>query len=117
MDSLVRVHNASENNATEMAHFFKTVKNLIRKYQLTFVFAAHEHKGVYSSEEAGRLPSSNDLRGSNEIAAVADSVLNLRLTKDGLFLYHTKSRFAEALGPCMIRIEDQGTEKTIVRAY
>jgi RecA-family ATPase len=117
VDSLVRVHSAEENSSTAMAEFFGVIKNLIRKYNVTFIFADHEHKGVYSADKRDMLPTSNDLRGSNEKGAVADSVLSLRLTKDGLMLFHTKSRFTEASLPLLIKIIDEGAHSTKVVAF
>lgn len=117
VDSLVRVHGANENSSTEMAQFFGVIKRLIRSHGVTFIFADHENKGVYSAEARGAAPSSNDLRGSNEKGAAVDSVFNFRRTEEGLFLYHTKSRFATAAEPELIKIEDPTAGETIVRAY
>ena len=96
IDSLVRIHRGSENSSTEMAQVFGELKKMMREFQCTFVIADHERKQVCWSEVEDKEPSSNDLRGSNEKAAFADSVLSLRKKKGELFLYHTKSRFCEA---------------------
>lgn len=118
IDSLVRVHKGNENSSTEMAQVFSVVKRLIREYNCSFFFADHENKGVYSHEPGQEKdPSSNDLRGSNEKGAFADSVLNLRKQKGELFLYHTKSRFCEAQLPFMVKIEDVSEDKIAVRSY
>jgi KaiC/GvpD/RAD55 family RecA-like ATPase len=118
VDSLVRVHKGNENSSTEMAQVFNTVKRIIREYNCSFFFADHENKGVYSQDpEHEKDPSSNDLRGSNEKGAFADSVLNLRKQKGELFLYHTKSRFCEAQLPFMVKIEDVSEDKIAVRSY
>lgn len=117
IDSLVRIHRGSENSSTEMSLVFGEFKKLMREFDCTFVIADHEGKQVYWSEIEDKEPSSNDLRGSNEKAAFADSVLSLRKKKGDLFLYHTKSRFIEASSPIMIKILDSEPGKTEVRGY
>jgi KaiC/GvpD/RAD55 family RecA-like ATPase len=118
IDSLVRVHKGNENSSTEMAQVFNVVKKLTREFNCSFIFADHENKGVYQQDpEHEKDPSSNDLRGSNEKGAFADTVLNLRKQKGDLFLYHTKSRYCEAQLPVMVKIEDDGDTKIAVRSY
>jgi hypothetical protein len=118
IDSLVRVHKANENSSTEMAQVFSVIKGLVKEFKCSFFFADHEHKGIYN-QQVEVDPSSNDLRGSNEKGAFADSVLSLRKKGADLFLYHTKSRHAEAQLPLLVRIEDLDEAKTklAVRAY
>jgi hypothetical protein len=118
IDSLVRVHKGNENSSTEMAQVFNVVKKLTREFNCAFVFADHENKGVYQQDpDHEKDPSSNDLRGSNEKGAFADSVLNLRKQKGDLFLYHTKSRYCEAQLPVMVKIEDVDENRISVRSY
>jgi KaiC/GvpD/RAD55 family RecA-like ATPase len=117
IDSLVRIHRGSENSSTELAQVFGEFKKLMREFNCTFIFADHEGKQVWWSEIEDKEPSSNDLRGSNEKAAFADSVLSLRRKKGELYLYHTKSRFAEAVLPIMVKISDTEIGKTEVRGY
>jgi KaiC/GvpD/RAD55 family RecA-like ATPase len=117
IDSLVRIHRGSENSSTELSQVFGEFKKLMREFDCTFIFADHEGKQVYWSEIENKEPNSNDLRGSNEKAAFADSVLSLRRKKGELFLYHTKSRFGEAVLPIMIKIYDPENGKTEVSGY
>jgi archaellum biogenesis ATPase FlaH len=119
IDSLVRVHRMNENSSTEMASFFASLKKLMRQFKCSFFLLDHENKGVYQSEELEREPSSNDLRGSNEKGAFADSVLSLRRREGELHLFHTKSRYDEATPPSTVRILDldEVKSKIEVRAY
>lgn len=117
VDSLVRVNDGDENFSTSMAAFFDPIMSLAHEYGIAFIFIDHEGKAVYQSENQNREPSSNDLRGSNAKAAAADAVFSLRITKEGLRFYHTKSRFGIASLPSTIRIDDEGEDKLYVRAY
>jgi RecA-family ATPase len=121
IDSLVRIHRGEENSSTEMSGVFKTVKNLIRQFNCSFLFADHEGKAAYHYDPKvpEKEPSSNDLRGSNEKAAFVDTVLSLKRKDGELYLYHTKSRHAEAIAPFLIKIEDLDEAKTklAVRGY
>lgn len=115
MDSLVRVHGVEENNASEMKLFFAEVKKLADELGITFIFADHVSKmAVTQDPKAQRDPSSNDLRGSNEKGAFADSVLSLYMKDGGLVLHHTKARWAEAVAPFNVRIEDTDPRTTTV---
>jgi len=118
IDSLIRVHKVNENSSNEMAQVFNVVKKLAREFNCTFFFADHENKGVYN-QETEKEPSSNDLRGSNEKGAFADSILSLRKKNGELYMYHTKSRHCEAGLPIMVKIEDMDEAKTklCVRGY
>jgi hypothetical protein len=118
IDSLVRVHRANENFSTEMAGVFSTVKQITKEFKCSVIFSDHEHKGVYHQDNESD-PSSNDLRGSNEKGAFADTVLSLRKKDGELYLYHTKSRFCEASLPFLVKIEDTDVAKTklVVKGY
>lgn len=116
IDSLVRVHKGNENSSTEMARVFSEVKKITREFGCSVIFADHEHKGIYGEEDT-REPSSNDLRGSNEKGAFADSILSLKKIKSDLYLYHTKSRWAEAIFPILVKIEDKDETSTVVSGY
>ncbi len=115
MDSLVRVHGVEENNASEMKLFFAEVKKLADELGITFIFADHVSKmAVTQDPKSQRDPSSNDLRGSNEKGAFADAVLSLYMKDGGLVVHHTKARWAEAVAPFGVRIEDTDGRTTKV---
>ena len=90
VDSLIRVHRAEENSATEMAGVFKNIKNLVREFGCVFVFADHQRK-------SGAFKVSLDLalRGSSEKVAFVDSLLSLNRLKEDLIVEHSKSRYAQ----------------------
>ncbi|MBI3292104.1 MAG: AAA family ATPase [Elusimicrobia bacterium] len=106
IDSLIRVHRAEENSASEMAQVFNVVKNLIREFGCAFLFADHQRK-------PGHFGTSLDLllRGSSEKAAFVDSLLSLQRKEEALIVEHSKSRYDESVPAFVVKIEDreQGT--------
>lgn len=116
VDSLVRVHGVEENNAAELRDTFAEVKKMVDEFGFSFVFADHVNKmSVSQDPKQQHAPSSNDLRGSNEKAAFADAVLSLYKRDGQLILHHTKSRWAEAVAPFNVLIEDTDPRTTSVR--
>jgi len=109
VDSLIRVHRAEENSASEMAQVFKAVKALIREFGCAFLFADHQRK-------PGGFGVSLDLllRGSSEKAAFVDTLLSLQRKEGTLIVEHSKSRYAEPIPAFVVRIEDTGPEATAV---
>jgi hypothetical protein len=109
VDSLIRVHRAEENSASEMAQVFKAVKDLIREFGCAFLFADHQRK-------PGGFGTSLDLllRGSSEKAAFVDTLLSLQRKEGTLIVEHSKSRYAEPIPAFVVRIEDVGPEATAV---
>jgi len=101
IDSLIRVHRAEENSASDMAAVSAVVKELVREFDCAFVFADHQRK-------AGAGESSLDtmLRGSTEKAAFVDSLLSMKKTNVGVIVEHSKSRFAEPVPTFVLKIED-----------
>lgn len=104
LDSLVRMHDRDENSSTAMAQFFSILRSIVNEFGVSFFIVDHENKSAYYKGEEEKQVSSMDLRGSNEKAASADCVFNLRKKELGLVLYHTKSRWAEAHKPVSVRI-------------
>ena len=101
LDSLVRLHRADENSATDMAKVFDTVKGLVRKFKCLFVFADHHRK-------PGPQESSGDssLRGSSEKVAFVDTLLSLKKVRDHVLVEHSKSRFAQPVEPFEVALEE-----------
>ena len=110
VDSLIRVHRAEENSASEMAGVFQNIKNLVREFGCSFVFADHQRK-------LGAFGISLDLalRGSSEKVAFVDSLLSLHRKKGELIVEHSKSRFAQPVTSFVIRIEDTNPGATRVQ--
>lgn len=116
IDSLRRANSAEENSSTELEKVFDTIKDIVKKFGISVIFADHDNKSTYWSDQP---PSSNDLRGSNIKGASADCVIALRKRGDDIHVYHTKSRFSEAFSPFLVRIEnvDQAGNKIAIRGY
>ena len=109
IDSLIRVHRAEENSATEMSAVFDTVNELVVAYKCSFVIADHQRKmGNFA------VPSNQLLRGSSEKAAFADSVLSLSKKDQTLICEHSKSRFTQPAPAFAITIEDKTPEAVSV---
>jgi len=109
VDSLIRVHSAEENSASEMSTVFAVVKAIAREFHCAFLFADHMRKG--KPGETGL----DQVRGSTEKAAFVDLLLVLRKTEVGIVIEHVKSRFAEALPGFAVALEDPAPEKTTIR--
>ena len=109
VDSLIRVHRAEENSASEMSQVFKIVKDLIRKFGCTFIFADHQRKRGYFTSSQDLL-----LRGSSEKAAFVDTLISIQRKEATLIVEHSKSRYAEPIPAFVVQIEDVGPEATTV---
>jgi len=110
IDSLIRVHRAEENSASEMARVFEVVKNLIREFSCTFLFADHQRKpGNFGTPSLDLL-----LRGSSEKAAFVDTLLSLQRKEEALIVEHSKSRYDEAVPAFIVNIKDQEPDTTTV---
>jgi|GEM_PF-5809247 len=109
VDSLIRVHRAEENSASEMSRVFAVVKALTRDFGCTFLFSDHQRK-------PGSYGTSQDLllRGSSDKVAFVDTLLSLRRKDGALIVEHSKSRFAEPVSSFVVRIEDTAPGATSV---
>ncbi len=77
LDSLVRLHDADENNAVEMSAVFGCAKSLCVA-GITVIILHHERKeSLY-----GNSTAASRMRGSSDISASVDSHLSIRKTKD-----------------------------------
>ncbi len=110
VDSLIRVHGADENSASEMARVFEIVKELVREFNCAMLFADHQRKPGQFSVSADQL-----LRGSTEKAAFVDTLLSLKKQDEHLVVEHSKSRFAEPVAAFLVGIHDPQPGQTIVR--
>lgn len=109
VDSLIRVHRAEENSASEMAQVFKVVKDCIREFGCAFLFSDHQRKLGHFGTNLDQL-----LRGSSEKAAFVDTLLSLQRKEGTVIVEHSKSRYAEPVPAFVVRIEDVGPEATTV---
>ena len=111
IDSLIRVHNAEENSAKEMAEVFGVVKDLVREFKCSFLFADHQRKPGHFNVSSDLL-----LRGSTEKVAFIDSLLSLQRKDNHLIVDHSKSRHDEAIPAFIVSIEDDPS-KTATRVF
>lgn len=99
IDSLIRVHAADENTASEMRVVSGVIQRLMLESGASFVFADHLRKARPGTE--------SDPRGSNEKVAFVDQLLVMRRTAPEMaVLQHRKSRFATEVPPFEVRIHD-----------
>lgn len=107
IDSLVRVNDAEENDASQMSSFFREVKKFCQK-GITIVLLHHERKeGAVKGSVQGRL------RGSSEILAAPDSHISVRKDpqdESRLIVEHSKLRSEKKLAPFEININGSGDE-------
>lgn len=99
-DSLVRIHNADENDATKMARVFDWLKKLVKE-GLTVVFTHHNRK-----QGAGHYNPAQDMRGSSDILAALDCHLAIgrKPQEDYLTITQTKLRQGEEAKPFKLNI-------------
>jgi 5S rRNA maturation endonuclease (ribonuclease M5) len=113
VDSLVRVHQANENDAGEVAKVFRVVRGLINEYGCSFVFCHHRRKPGPMGNDAA-----NGFRGSSEIRAFVDTHLDLRKSKSAegrCLVEHSKSRYDEPVPSFEVEITDPDETSTTVR--
>ena len=102
VDSLTRVHNSDENNASEMARLFAQVKRLAAEFGAAFLFTHHSRKLSQVSNRAGQR-----LRGSTDLRAVVDVHIYMSAPAAGkLHFEHDKARYAEAHPPFAVDMTD-----------
>lgn len=111
VDSLNCVNRYEENSATELSKFFQVIKNLVREFDVSFLFIDHEGKDVHIKEKEGTEPRAEDLRGSNVKSSSCDQVFNVRKHGELVTFYNTKSRWAERIAP--VRFSLVKTEKGV----
>jgi KaiC/GvpD/RAD55 family RecA-like ATPase len=107
IDSLVRVNDAEENDATQMSSFFREVKKFCQK-GITIVLIHHERK-----EGAIKTNSSSNLRGSSDILAAVDSHISVKKDREDdnvLVVEQSKLRCEKKLAPFEININGGGDE-------
>ncbi len=105
-DSLVRVHNADENDAMKMAKVFSLFKR-ITKEGFTVIFTHHNRKqGIFKGDP------SQAMRGSSDILASVDCHLSIeRKPKEDLIIVNqTKLRQGEEMKPFKLNIINDTTE-------
>ncbi len=103
-DSLVRFHNARENDASEMAKILNFFKTLNDKGIATLVL----HHNRKSSNGVGG--GGDMIRGSSDILASCDVHLSVNRRKKKITISQTKNRYIEEITPfsVQLRVVDEG---------
>jgi hypothetical protein len=104
LDPLVRLHQANENDAVEMAQLLSGLRELQKRFQVAVVVAHHTRKNGGGSGQPGQ-----GLRGSSDLWAWSDSNLYLRRDQDQLVL-SMEHRAAPAPDPIALRLADADAE-------
>jgi len=110
IDSLIRVHGADENSASEMDGVFRQVKKLDPQLKTTFLFTHHTRKFSQGSNSPSQMH-----RGSTDIRNYVDSYLFMFGRGTSKTLVHNKSRYAVPVPSMMISLEDVGGNATIIQ--
>jgi hypothetical protein len=99
-DSLVRIHDADENNAVEMAGVFRYFKELNKRGLTVLVTHHNRKKGIFKEDPA------QSIRGSSDISASVECHLALDRKRGESFVtvIQAKNRVAEELKPFNLNI-------------
>lgn len=102
-DSLVDMHYANENDAVEMGKVMKYFQRLLVN-GLTVIVLHHARKQSKDSVGGG-----NEMRGSINIYAQADSILNLKASNSQATLKQLKLRYAKPHKPIHLLVNNEGS--------
>lgn len=97
-DSLVRFHNARENDASEMAKILNFFKTLNDKGVATLVLH-HNRKSGNGGGGGGEM-----IRGSSDILASCDVHLSVSRRKKRITVFQTKNRYIEEITPFSVQL-------------
>lgn len=97
LDPLVRLHNADENNASEIATILSRLRTIQRHYDVAVLLVHHTRK------QGGTRQHGQTLRGSSDLHAWGDSNLYLTHDRDGVKLT-VEHRAAPAMDPILISL-------------
>lgn len=104
LDSLVRIHDQEENDASGMSKVFSSIQKMIGA-GASVLFTHHHRK----QQGFGNQNSGQNMRGSSDILAAVDSHIAVDRKHDdknnSLVITQTKSRQAEALVPFQLNIK------------
>lgn len=103
IDSLVRINNAEENDASQMSEVFRCIRKLCQNNK-TVVITHHERK-----EGMIKVSAQNRLRGSSDISAAVDAHVAMRRDKDDrskILIEQVKLRGGKEMEPFEIAIRE-----------
>ncbi len=100
-DSLVRIHNADENDAKKMAEVFAYLKKMT-KHGITVIVTHHHRKQNMHNKSS----NSQNMRGSSDILASIDCHLAVTKVEDSLEIEQTKLRQQQELNSFKLLIKN-----------
>ncbi|MCX6766833.1 MAG: AAA family ATPase [Candidatus Moranbacteria bacterium] len=103
IDSLVRVNNAEENDASQMSEVFRQIKHFCQN-GITVILTHHERK-----EGVIKISAQNRLRGSSDISAAVDAHLAIKRDKDDkskIIIEQAKLRMAKEIESFEVAIRE-----------
>lgn len=112
IDSLVRINNAEENDASQMAAVFRCIRQLCQS-QKTLIITHHERK-----EGETRSSAQNRLRGSSDISASVDAHISVRRNssdRSTLTIEQAKLRGGIEMAPFKVAV--QASEESVAFQY
>lgn len=98
IDSLIRVHNADENSAGQMAKVFAQLRKFT-KAGIAVLITQHHRKGNQHS-----TGGASEMRGSTDILAAVDSHVAVRRENYSLTFSQEKQRYARELDPFKLNV-------------
>ena len=101
LDPFRRVHGLDENDSGQMSALFNLLRQLQAEKECSLLLIHHLRKRSEHAEEA-----LDRLRGSSDIAASVDSVLEVGGQFGHLVVKHSKSKRGKALGSFLIKSEE-----------
>ena len=107
IDSLVRINNAEENDASQMSEVFRCIRQLCQA-QKTVIITHHERK-----EGVIRISAQNRLRGSSDISAAVDAHIAVKRDKDDkgkLLIEQAKLRTSKELEPFEVAVRENESQ-------
>jgi len=103
IDSLVRINNAEENDASQMSEVFKCIRQLCQNGK-TVVITHHEKK-----EGVIKISAQNRLRGSSDILASVDAHIAVKKDnqdKSKILVEQAKLRSAKEVDPFEVKVNE-----------
>lgn len=104
-DALIRLHNAKENDNSEMSQVMGKLRELINQTGITALTIHHDGKGDGDKKKRAR--------GSSDIVGAVDNQLCLEPKDDALVLFPGKTRVAP-FPPIKLKMEGEGTALSLI---
>ncbi len=107
IDSLVRINNAEENDASQMSEVFRCIRQLCQRKK-TVVITHHERK-----EGNIKISAQNRLRGSSDISAAVDAHIAVKRDRNDrskILIEQAKLRGGKEMEPFEVALQENENE-------